>query len=945
MHPEGRTFLRRIAVTIIPLAVVLITAQPGIGIVPPKNGGRLPESILQLKILRKDAFTVKHGWVHRGRGSRETGQPALTSRTFTRGGGKPTDNVLSGRLVLPAVLCLYSNTPKAPFNAGALRLSLFDGGIGRRSVGEYYREVSRGMFDVDAVVYDWVRLEYPESYYVGWWQGTNPETDRTGEMIGEILDELDPGIDFGAYDNDGLDGIPNSGDDDGFVDVLLVIHPTRGAECGYSSHMWSHSFQYSGWPSSGGEPYRTNDAAAGGGSIRIEDYIVAPALSCSRDLDIVNEIGVYCHEIGHAIGLPDLYDTYGSVGIGNWGLMGHGVWNTPDSPAHICGWSKEQLGWVDAITIDWREEQVRLGPVQESGTVVKLPLPSTRFRRRASSPVSGEYALICGYDEVDSEFRNWPERGYGNCWRESMIRRFRVSGGGPVTLTYDACIDAEEGYDFGYVLLEAGTAVETLAVYSGRSMMDGETLVLSDYLPYTPCEFEIRFLFVSDDTESNEDGIYDSEFGYGFAIDNISVQGGGIEYLNDFEEDAGGWRSDSPPAEYFLVENRRPQGFDIHLPGEGLLIWHAENSIAYGLFGNSGGYTDHQARGLVLEEADGFFNLLAGDNKGDTGDPFPSPLGNDSFGRNTHPDSRSNGGWESPVEITGIGGGVTVSALYWGGMPAPSVDSVEPDTIDRSVDTGAILDIRGASLLYGSSCYLSRGELVVSPDTVDWRGEMRLVAVFPVYELLVGAWDLTVVSGDGQTVTTDSAVTVYSIYTTARVTNGRDNITLEWELEDAMIAREVSLYRSAHGGPFDLLADKIVPTHYGYYQYKDYTVMPDLDYAYRVVTILSGGAEERLDLPGPYVIPDLPFIADQNVPNPFNGETTIGFFVPRRMSVAVDVYDVAGRLVHSWGKRSYDRGTQRLDWTPEKGKIDSGVYFCVFRSGRMDRVVKMVLIR
>ena len=55
-----------------------------------------------------------------------------------------------------------------------------------------------------------------------------------------------------------------------------------------------------------------------------------------------------------------------------------------------------------------------------------------------------------------------------------------------------------------------------------------------------------------------------------------------------------------PPAEYFLAENRRPEGFDIHLPGAGLLIWHAENSIAYGLFGNSGGFTDIQARGLVV---------------------------------------------------------------------------------------------------------------------------------------------------------------------------------------------------------------------------------------------------------------------------------------------------------------------------------------------------------
>ena len=41
-----------------------------------------------------------------------------------------------------------------------------------------------------------------------------------------------PPIDWGLYDNDGPDGMPNSGDDDGFVDVLSVLHPQRGGECG-----------------------------------------------------------------------------------------------------------------------------------------------------------------------------------------------------------------------------------------------------------------------------------------------------------------------------------------------------------------------------------------------------------------------------------------------------------------------------------------------------------------------------------------------------------------------------------------------------------------------------------------------------------------------------------------------------------------------------------------
>ncbi len=942
----GRVLFRWIVIAALPVVMILWSMGAWGGIVSPKNGGGLPESYNRLGIHRKNAFTIKYGWVRKIRLGTPLGPSGRSVEAYTPGGVIPGGGVVSGTLVLPAVLGLYSDIPQAPFKASTLQRALFDGRLGRPSIGSYYREVSRGLFDVSGEVYDWVHLEHSESHYAGLFHGTYPETDRTGEMIREILDQIDPSVDFGAYDNDGDDGVPNSGDDDGYVDALLVIHPTRGAECGGSAHIWSHSWSYSEWPASGGEPYRTNDAAAGGSVILVEDYIIVPALSCERDKDLMIEIGVYCHEIGHTLGLPDLYDPNGgSHGIGYWGLMGTGNWNTPASPAHLCGWSKEQLGWVEGVEIDWRERSIDLEPVYESGTVVKLPLPYTRFSRRSETSLSGEYAIVCGYSVEESENRNWAGIGYGNTWHESMIRGFRRTGGGPITLTYDASIDAEDGYDFGYVLVETGAAIDTIAVYNGREMMVGETVELGMYLTPGIYDFVVRFLFLSDDTESNEDGFYDSEFGYGFAVDNVSVQGGGIDYFSDFEEDAGGWRADSPPAEYFIVENRRPHGFDRHLPGEGILVWHAENSIAYGLFGNSGGFTDRQARGLVLEEADGLYDLLAGDNMGDAGDPFPGRSGNTSFSRTTNPGSRSNGGSSTPIEISAIGGGVRIAAHYTGGMPAPAVISVYPDTIDRSIDSGAVLDIRGSSMLFGASCALSRGDLVVHPDTIAWLGERRLLAAFPEYELLVGAWGLTVVSGDGQAATAPAPVTVLSVYETARVTNGRDALVAEWEIAGTMNVGGSRLYRSDLGGPFTLLADVPVPDQDCYFRFRDSAVAPEIAYAYRIVTVLDGGAEETLDLPGPYRIPALPFIADQNMPNPFREKTTISFFVPRPMRISVDLYDVAGRQVYSWGLRHYDRGTQRIDWAPDKKAVTAGVYFCVFRSGRMEHAVKLVLIR
>lgn len=66
--------------------------------------------------------------------------------------------------------------------------------------------------------------------------------------------------------------------------------------------------------------------------------------------------GTFCHEFGHALGLPDLYSTgTGAGGIGDWGLMATGNYaGRPqgDSPAWMDAWSREYLGWADTKVAD-----------------------------------------------------------------------------------------------------------------------------------------------------------------------------------------------------------------------------------------------------------------------------------------------------------------------------------------------------------------------------------------------------------------------------------------------------------------------------------------------------------------------------------------------------------------------------------------------------------------
>jgi hypothetical protein len=65
-------------------------------------------------------------------------------------------------------------------------------------------------------------------------------------------------------------------------------------------------------------------------------------------------IGVFCHELGHAFNLPDLYDTDGSShGLGKWSVMAAGSWNgaTGSSPAHFDAWCKQELGFTTPVNI------------------------------------------------------------------------------------------------------------------------------------------------------------------------------------------------------------------------------------------------------------------------------------------------------------------------------------------------------------------------------------------------------------------------------------------------------------------------------------------------------------------------------------------------------------------------------------------------------------------
>jgi M6 family metalloprotease-like protein len=934
--------LKSTAARILVLAFVLALAREApAGIVSPRNGGPLPLRYREIKERSKDAFTLQHAWIER-RANQVRGDARYRLLRSSAGSVlRSADRALGGELTIPVVLGLYSDVPVAPFTRNAFDTEFFTGPFTPGTIHQYWNEVSYGLLDVTGTVFDWVRLSQPESFYTGGiYQGIDPGHSHTGDMIKEILDALDPSTDFGAFDNDGPDGVPNSGDDDGFVDVLLVVHPTYGAECdGLSPRIWSHSWTYSQWPVSNLQPYPTNDPAAGGGFIKIDDYIIVPSVSCETGMI---EIGVACHELGHAIGLPDLYDwNGGSNGIGFWGLMGAGNWNTPASPAHPCVWSREQLGWLNPVEIDWRSRSANLRPVASSGDALKLPLPTRRFKRTLCA--ANDYALVCSYSDAEGMARGWyGAGGYGNGWHESVFREFSVDASRPVTMQFDVSIDAEWYFDFGRLLLERGGAVDTLAVFTGRTS-GHQPIDIGPHLPAGPCSFTLRFEFTSDADLSDEDGGYLSNPRYVFNIDNVVIQGGGLDYSADFNIDSGGWRNGSAPAEYFIVENRRKSGFDANLRGQGLLVWHAENSTAYTALGNSGGESNTQQRGLVLEEADGNFDLIhSGGNQGDAGDPYPGTSNNRELGSSTNPDSRTNGGVLSPVHIAGVAYGTSnISAAFSGGMPAPVIDAVLPDTIDKERDTEAVLDIRGSWMGYGATAYLALGFDTVRAASVDWRGEERIIAKFPINSLYAGKWNLVVASGDGQPSAVQNTVEIVSVYLSASVAVGDNYLLARWTLKDVPGIRGCLLYRFVDGSPTGtVVTPDTLRSASGSFSFKDSSAEPGRSYAYMIVTYLNGGREERYMLGGPYGFLWFP----QNYPNPFSRETTLSFFLPEPGSVAIDVYDVSGKRVARLDAGPYGRGAQTIRWAPAERGVAAGIYFCVFRAGNVTKTIKMIYV-
>jgi M6 family metalloprotease-like protein len=313
---------------------------------------------------------------------------------------------LRGTLRVPIVAIRYADVAK-PFPVAQLSDRLFGESRGdTMTYSSYWREVSGGLLEVTGTLTNWITLKKAASYYLprdkfGWGQ-----FGRTAELRKEALRAADAAIDFTQFDNDGEDGVPNSADDDGFVDFVAFVYALPCPSDAKAGAIWPHRAAM--------PPHATSDLNHAGVPVRIADYVILPAVDPQTCGPM--HIGVLAHETGHALGLPDLYDYDGSSqGIGAWGLMGTGSHNANYSPAHLSAWEKEQLGWV---SVRWLTNSSALSfePVEQQRVIYRYDLP-----HRAD-----EYLLLENRQRVGSDrflpghgLLAWqidPERGELGAW-------------------------------------------------------------------------------------------------------------------------------------------------------------------------------------------------------------------------------------------------------------------------------------------------------------------------------------------------------------------------------------------------------------------------------------------------------------------------------------------------------------------------------------------------
>jgi len=232
-----------------------------------------------------------------------------------------------------------------------------------------------------------VELEYNHPNFGGSYGSSSKK------LVRDALAKADAYIDYAAYDTNG-DGLLSSNE----LGVVLMVAGNENAYGGAGAQeprIWAHK----------------SSISASFDGVGFSFYAMFGEKHHTR----MATIGIICHELGHLLfGLPDLYDRKGqSNGIGRWGLMGLGSWNSGSgfsgsSPAHMLAWSKIRAGFMEPQDLQGVKADIRMHSASLSPEAARIWLDPFRHsehflveyrtRDNADKGLPGEGLLITHAD-------------------------------------------------------------------------------------------------------------------------------------------------------------------------------------------------------------------------------------------------------------------------------------------------------------------------------------------------------------------------------------------------------------------------------------------------------------------------------------------------------------------------------------------------------------------
>lgn len=497
------------------------------------------------------------------------------------------------------------------------------------SFKDFYAKQSNGRFAADGEVSDWVKVPYNEARY-----GHNPkEGDGTNaaEQYGSFVKDSatawveaqkaagksDADIKaylqkFDQWDRYDFDHDGDFDEPDGYIDHFQAIHAGAGEEGGGGAQgedaIWSHrwyAFQDQ-IGKSGPDGNKLGGVPLGTTGLWIGDYTTEPENG---------GLGVFTHEFGHDLGLPDLYDTTNKAqnDVLFWSLMSAGSWlgdGTKDigsRPGYMGPWEKLQLGWLDGTRVPYgKSQRVALGPSDRDdaklGQVAVINLPDKKITTTYNTPKSGSSEWWGGSaDDLNS----------------TLQRSIDLTGASSGSVSTGVWYALEDGCDFLYA--EASTDGGSTWQQVGKEITGTQkswSTVTFDLTPFAGKKIDFRFRYASDG------GVH----GDGPFLDDIVITADGKQILSDdVESGDNGWSAKgftrtsgsttTAKTHYYLAENRQYNGYDRYLKTgpynfgflntrpnlvehlaflPGMLLWYVDNQY------ENNNVSQHPGHGLVL---------------------------------------------------------------------------------------------------------------------------------------------------------------------------------------------------------------------------------------------------------------------------------------------------------------------------------------------------------